>query len=181
MLFNIVDISLCFFVGENRIHRPALAVEDEDHFVRLRRDYPALLIHRAVLAEELRQRHHPLYRPSADSIALEAERARGVIQPSIQKDALGVVLPASSEAHDGTFALNRTALEDETLVVLPGTRGGYRVRPFAALAASLAVQQAVPEIDIAVATDKIHRAVNLAGIEIMRSSFVIGEIRILMP
>ena len=181
MLFNIVDISLCFFVGENRIHRPALAVEDEDHFVRLRRDYPALLIHRAVLAEELRQRHHPLYRPSADSIALEAERARGVIQPRIQEDALRVVLPASSEAHDGALALYRAALEDETLVVLPGTRGGYRVRPFATLAAFLAVQQAVPEIDIAVATDKIHRAVDLAGIEIMRSSFVIGEIRILVP
>ena len=181
MFVNIVDISLCFFVGENRIHRPALAVEDEGHLVRCGRDYPALLIHRAILAELLRQRHHPLYRPSADSVVLEAELARGVIQPRMEEDALGVVLPASSEAHDRTFALNRTALEDETLVFLPCTGGGYRVRPFAALAPRQAVQQAVTEIHIAVPADEIHRAVNLAILEIMRSSFVIGEIRILVP
>ena len=139
------------------------------------------MIYRPVLAEPLRQRHHPLDRPSADPIALEAELARRVIQLRMDKHTLGELLPAPSEAHDGALALYRAAFEDETLVVLPGSGSGYRVRPFAALTASLAVQQAVPEIHIAVPADEIHRPVDLAVLEIMRSSFVIGEIRILMP
>ncbi len=178
----LVVSDLVFF--KHRLDVPRLVFAEEIDDVALRGQHFALGVAGVVLAKESRLDAvvHGLTRPTDNLVVavVERELALAIVEGGVQIDGLWGVVPCTAERYNRALRLHGAAVEDIALVACIGVAGRDGIATRTCAVALLAVEQYILEIGTTVTADVVYRAVNLAVLEIVGGTNLVGIVGVLI-
>ena len=151
-----------------------LAFHREGQHIGLWRNVIALNIHCVEFLEDTRHRIHST---SIETVRIQFFRRQ---QCGMKPDATGHGMPATGIFERRNDVLNGAAIEHIAPMGLGSLGSRYHITPGAVSITLLRHDTALLKPHVAIATDKIHRAVNFRVLEIMLAQVVIRIISILI-